>query len=203
MAIKAIIFDFGGVLLRTEDHMPRERLAERVNMDRPELEEFVFGGDSGEKAQKGEISTEQHGENLRYQLGYTPQEFSIFLEEFFLGDRLDEELVNYVRSLRKVYKTALLSNSTDDLRHKIEEKWHFEDAFDIMVISGEIGEAKPAPRIFQLALEKLGVAPGEAIFVDDFQRNIEAAEQVGMHGIRFLTSQQVREDIDKVLNGRG
>jgi FMN phosphatase YigB (HAD superfamily) len=57
MTIKAIIFDLGGVLLRTEDFTPRERLAEHLGMDRNELEELIFGGDSGSQAQRGEITT--------------------------------------------------------------------------------------------------------------------------------------------------
>ncbi len=202
MAIKAVIFDFGGVLLRTVDFNVREQLAERLNMDRHELEEFIFGGDSGDKAQIGEISTQQHWEHLRYQLGYTAQEFEDLLEEFFSQDRLDENLVNYVRTLHKAYKTALLSNSTSDLRQRIAEKWHFEDAFDLMVISAEVGVAKPEPKIFRLALDKLGVPASEAAFVDDFQRNVEAARQVGMNAIRFESPQQVCEELGRLLNGR-
>ncbi len=83
MEIKAIIFDLGGVLLRTEDFTPRELLAERLGMDRHELEELIFGGDSGKKAQRGEISVEQHWENVRYQLGFSPDELIAMLDDFF------------------------------------------------------------------------------------------------------------------------
>ncbi len=200
VTIKAIVFDFGGVLLRTQDFNVREQLAARLNMDRHELEEFIFGGESGDKAQRGEISTRQHSENLRYQLGFTPQDFQAMLDEFFSTDKLDESLVDYVRWLHKSYKTALLSNSTDDLRQRIAEKWHFEDAFDLMIISAEVGVAKPDPRIFQLALNKLNVLPAEAIFVDDFQRNIEAALAAGMHAIRFQTVEQVQQDLAQLLD---
>jgi epoxide hydrolase-like predicted phosphatase len=199
MAIKAIIFDLGGVLLRTQDFSVRERLAERMNMDRHELEEFIFGGDSGDRAQNGEISSQQHTEILRYQLGYTPQQFQSLLDEFFSTDRLDNDMVDYVRGLHKSYKTALLSNSTDDLRQRIAENWHFEDAFDTMIISGEVKMAKPDPRIFLLAIEKLCVLASEVVFIDDFQRNVEAAQSVGMHAIRFQTPHQVRADIEHLL----
>ena len=68
MTIKDIIFDLGGVLLRTANFMPRESLAAHLNMDRHELEEFIFGGESGDKAQRGEISVQQHWETLQRQL---------------------------------------------------------------------------------------------------------------------------------------
>ncbi|HEX9091826.1 MAG TPA: hypothetical protein VF831_10070, partial [Anaerolineales bacterium] len=68
--IRAIIFDLGGVLVRTVDFTPRERLASWLGMDRIALEDFIFGGESGERAQKGEISLRQHWENLAGRLGF-------------------------------------------------------------------------------------------------------------------------------------
>jgi epoxide hydrolase-like predicted phosphatase len=200
--IKAIIFDLGGVLLRTEDFTPRERLAERLGMDRHELEELIFGGDSGDKAQRGEISTEQHWQNVSYLLGYDRHKLKSMLDEFFYTDQLDAELVEYIRILHRSYKTALLSNATDDLRQRIEEQWHFEDAFDVIVISAEVGVAKPDPRIFRLALEQLEVQASEAIFVDDFQRNVNSARETGMSAVRFLNPQQLREELSQLLDGR-
>ena len=113
------------------------------------------------------------------------------------------DLVDYVRKLHKSYKTALLSNAWDDLRQVIAEKWHFEDAFDSMIISAEVKLAKPDPRIFKLALERLGVGAGEAIFVDDFPRNVEQARALGLHAIRFRTAVQMRSEVDGLLNGSG
>jgi epoxide hydrolase-like predicted phosphatase len=200
MAIKAVIFDLGGVLLRTQDFTVRERLAHRLSMDRHELEEFIFCGDSGDKAQRGEITVQQHWENLRHQLGCTPQEFREILDEFFISDRLDDALVDYVRELHKKYRTALLSNAWDDLRQVIAESWHIEDAFDVLIISSEVGMVKPDPRIFHFALDRLRVAAEEVIFVDDFQCNVEAAQSVGIQAIRFQTDQQVRNDLEKLLD---
>lgn len=202
MTIKAIIFDLGGVLLRTADFSHRERLATSLNMDRHELEEFIFGGESGDKAQRGEIGVQQHWKTLQSQLNCSSEDFQALLEEFFSQDFLDEDLVDYVRNLHKTYKTALLSNAWDDLRQVIAQKWHFEDAFDAMIISAEVRLAKPDPKIFRLTLDKVGAAANDSIFVDDFQRNVEAAKTVGMHTIRFKTSQQMRDEMELLLNGR-
>lgn len=201
MAIKAIIFDLGGVLLRTADYAPREKLAARMGMNRHELEEFIFGGESGDRAQRGEISIQEHWENLRRQINCSPAEFGALLDEFFAEDELDSPLIDYVRILHQSYKTALLSNAWDDLRQVIAEKWHFEDAFDTIIISAEVGLAKPDPRIFQLALTRLGVEAGQAIFVDDMQRNVVGAKSVGLQAIQFQTSQQMQLDLEQLLNG--
>ena len=123
------------------------------------------------------------------------------VEEFFAKDEIDHNLINYVRKLHKSYKTGLLSNAFDDLRQIITERWHFEDAFDDMVISAEVGLVKPDARIFLLATEQLEVDANQAVFVDDMQRNIEGAKSVGLIGIHFLNPLQVRHDIDNLLSG--
>jgi epoxide hydrolase-like predicted phosphatase len=201
MAIRAIIFDLGGVLLRTADFSPRDRLAMRLGMTRHELENFIFGGESGEKAQRGEISVRQHWEILREKLNCSPQDFQALVDEFFAQDELDQALIVYIRKLHRSYKTALLSNAWGDMRQVVAERWHFEDAFDIMIISAEVGMVKPDPRIFQLVLDELGVQPSQAVFVDDVLRNVEGAWAVGMHAIQFQTTQQVKDDLEGMLNG--
>ncbi len=200
MTIKAIIFDLGGVLLRTADFAPRERLASRLGMSRHALENFIFGGESGDKAQKGEISVQTHWENLRSQLNYSPQEFKNLVDEFFANDVLDTSLLDYVGKLHKSYKTGLLSNAFGDLRQIISERWHFEDAFNDMVISAEVGLVKPDARIFQLALERLGVEARQSIFVDDMLRNIQGGEKVGLKAIRFQNPQQMLFEVEQLLN---
>jgi len=201
MTIKAIIFDLGGVLLRTTDFTPREQLAARLGMSRNELEELIFGGESGDQAQRGEITVQQHWANLAAQMHCSGKVLNTLVEEFFAKDELDLSLVDYVRLLRASYKTGLLSNAFDDLRQIITERWHFEDAFDDMIISAEVGLVKPDARIFHLAVEQLGVDANQTVFVDDMQRNIEGAKNVGLVGIHFQNPLQVRHDLDNLLNG--
>ena len=90
MTIKAIIFDLGGVLLRTADFSPRDRLAARLGMNRHELEEFIFGGESGDRAQRGEITVREHWDVLRKRINYSPEEFQALLDQFFDRDELDQ-----------------------------------------------------------------------------------------------------------------
>jgi len=119
--------------------------------------------------------------------------------EFFIGDRLDIELVDTIRCLHGRYKTGLISNALSNVRAAIEDKWHMADAFDAIIISAEIGVMKPDPHIFHFALQSLGVQPAEAVFVDDFAHNVEGARAVGMHAIQFHTPEQVRKDLEAIL----
>ena len=201
MGIQAVIWDFGGVLVRTEDYAPRRALAQRYGMTLGEIEDFVFSGESGDRAQRGEISVEQHWENQRARLDLSPAEFEAFREQFWGGDRLDTDLVAYIRRLRSDFKTGLLSNAFSDLRRLVAETLKFADAFDEMIISAEVGLVKPDPRIYHLALDRLGIAPEAAVFIDDFSRNVEAARAVKLHAIHFKDPQQARRELEGLLNG--
>jgi glucose-1-phosphatase len=196
MSIRAVIWDLGGVMLRTEDVGPRQAMAERLGMSRLELEEIVFGKEAGKRAQCGEIGVTEHWTAVVAPFGMTIQAFQA---EFFGGDRLDYALVEAIRGLKPRYRTGLLSNAFLDLRGLMTEQWKIADAFDAMVISAEAGMMKPDERIYRLALEQLGVAPEEAIFVDDFRRNVEGARQVGLQAIHFREIQQAWSELEQIL----
>jgi epoxide hydrolase-like predicted phosphatase len=199
MTIRAVIWDLGGILVRTRDPAPRERLAKRLNMTRQELEGLVFSSESGNRAQLGEIPIERHWEWLRRRLDLPPGSMKEFQEEFWGGDFLDTKLVDNIRSLHKQYKTALLSNAFSDLRYMVTGVWKFSDAFDEMIISSEVGMVKPDPRIYQTVLKRLDVAAPDAVFIDDFAHNVDGARAADMQAIHFLNPHQALADLDKLL----
>lgn len=203
MQIRAIIWDLGGVLVRTEDYSSREGLAKRLGLERMALEALVFSGESGRRAQIGEIFMAEHWQNMGQHFGLTQDEIITFVSEFWGGDVVDYELINYIRSLRPRYKTALLSNAFSDLREYVTERWKIADAFDEMVISSEVGLMKPDTRIYQLVLDRLGVEPPAAVFIDDFAHNIEGARRAGLLGIQFRSPAQVCSDLEALLKEDG
>lgn len=200
-AIRAVIWDLGGVLVRTEDYTPRDSLAARLGLDRMGLEGVVFSGDSGDRAQRGEIEYELHWHNVSRLLNQPPETIPELQDAFWGGDVVDRELIEAIRSLRPRYKTGLLSNAFSDLRRFVTQVWQFADIFDELIISAEVGLVKPDPRIYQLAVSRLGVKPDEAVFIDDFAHNVAGAQAVGLHAIQFLNRQQVLEDLHIILNG--
>jgi epoxide hydrolase-like predicted phosphatase len=199
VSIKAIYFDIGGVLVRTVNRASRNRLAVRLGMTAEALEELVFSGENGHKAQRGEITAEQQWAYVCQQINWPPMKWRDLEAKFFAGDRLDIELVGYIRSLHGRYKTGVISNALSDVRAAIDNKWHMADAFDAITISAEVGVMKPDARIFQIALQSLGLQPAEAVFVDDFLHNVEGARAVGMHAIQFRSPEQVRLDLEAIL----
>jgi epoxide hydrolase-like predicted phosphatase len=201
MAITAVIWDLGGVLLRTEDLSSRQALADRMGKPRLDLEYLVFSGDSGNRAQLGEISVNEHWENIRRNLDLDTAGISEFQRQFWEGDQLDVELVNTIRSLRGRYKTALLSNAFSDLRQVVTSRLNLSDVFDEMIISAELHLMKPDPRIYQVALHRLGVTGEETVFIDDILRNVEGARSQGMRAIHFRQRSQALAELERMLKG--
>jgi FMN phosphatase YigB (HAD superfamily) len=195
----AVIVDMGGVIVRTDDYGPRDRLAGRLGLTREEIDSLVFDSPTARLAALGKLPVEQHWASVCQAL-HLPLEDAPQLErDFFAGDSVDLRLVDYIRSLRPQCATALLSNAWSGLREKLQDEWGVLDAFDQVIISAEVGLAKPDPRIFTLALERLKAAPSEAVFLDDFPENTDAAAAAGLHAVRFLNTDQAIADIEALI----
>ena len=198
MSIKALYFDLGGVIVRTGDKTVRAALAAEFGMSYDEMDAFVFGSKSAALASIGKISEEQHWLDVTLRLKLPESEMPRIRAGFFGGDSIDPQIVALLRGLRKTHKTGLISNAWDGLRPWIIEQ-KFEDAFEHMIISAEIGFAKPDARIYEYALEKFGVQASEALFVDDIQENVAGCEALGMHGVLFRTPEQALAEVQELL----
>ena len=92
-------------------------------------------------------------------------------------------------------RTALLSNSWGNTYPR--EGW--DDMFDVVVISGEIGMRKPDPEIYHHTLDELDLQPASCLFVDDLLPNVRAAVNVGMVGIHHQNYSQTGTEIDALF----
>jgi putative hydrolase of the HAD superfamily len=199
MSIRAVFIDFGGVIMRTEDKGPRTRQAERLGMTSRDLEKIIFESESSQRASTGEIQEEAHWQAVAEALGVSRQEADNITSAFFSGDRADATLLDFMRSLRPERKVGLISNAWSGLRAFIIRQ-KFDDVFDEMIISAEVGLIKPDPRIYRLALEKLGAQPEESVFLDDVLVNVEAARTVGMNAIQFTQLEKTLEELKQLLS---
>jgi len=192
---KAIIWDMGGVLLHEADPQPRLRLAKKYDLDLDALYRLVFSSESTRKATNGEISSEAHWAEIGRQLGIPEADMDEFQRIFWSGDRIDDQLITFIKDLKSDYKIGLLSNAWSDARQTFTEKFDILRLFDQSIISAEIKLAKPNPDIYKRMLEMLVVAPTEAIFVDDMQENIDAATELGITGVKFVDAEQAIAEV--------
>jgi epoxide hydrolase-like predicted phosphatase len=198
MTIRAIFFDLGGVIVRTEYQAPRQRLAEQFGMDYEDIEKIVFGSPSAARASVGEIAEDEHWHNVMKILKLPVSEIDRVKDEFFGGDIIDRNLLEFMRSLKPRYKVGAISNAWSGLRAFMERE-KFADVFDAIVISAEVKVAKPAEKIYRIALDQLQVKPKEAVFVDDVLENIEASEKLGMKGIHFTDADSALKQLKALL----
>lgn len=199
-SIRAVIFDLGGVIVRTDDISQRTRLAERFGMTYADLDRLVFSSETAQRAECGLATPAEVWAVVAEQLHLPVEEMPAFEKAFFSGDSVDFTLVERIRSLRPAYTTAALSNTwLVDLPRYLSEEKHILDTFDVVISSAQCGMAKPAPEIFHHALELVGARPEETIFVDDNLRNVEAARALGIHAIRFLNTEQAWSELENLL----
>lgn len=207
--LKAILFDIGGVIIRTDDPSRRLNLAQRYHLDRAGIDALVFGSAVAQAAERGEAGEADVWRHVQTVLGLDAAQRIEFEREFWGGDRADVALIEWLAAQRPRFKTALLTNAWS--RTPLEQfKLRFglpdallERAFDLAISSAAVGSQKPDPIIYMAALQTLGVDAREAVFVDDFAQNVEGAHNLGMHGVHFRSREQALSELNALLKRQG
>lgn len=200
MTIRAIILDIGGVLTINPDLGVIARWEELLGLKPGEMSEKmedIWAGGS-----IGSMGLAKVHRKTGQALRMTPEQVDAFMADVwheYLGEP-NTELMEYFRSLRPRYHTAIISNSFVGAREKEQERYQLDDLCDFIIYSHEVGIAKPNPRIYALACERLDVKPSGVIFVDDYQPNIDAARKVGMKAVLFKDTPQAIAKIEALLN---
>ena len=197
--IKALIFDMGGVILRTQDHKPRELMAKRFHTSRRELEDYIFMSQSSLLSEVGKKSNYEHWQTVLDYFDVDDVNPETAYRDFFSGDVVNSELLDYIDVLRPNYRIGLLSNSWSNARENLSRMFEFLKHFEVSIFSSELGVRKPDPEIFYEFLRKLEVTAEESIFIDDFEENINGAKAVGLHAILFKDNPSVVLAINKLL----
>jgi 2-haloacid dehalogenase len=194
--IKAIVFDYGGVLLNWD---PRN-LYSRYFQDNPlAIDEFLSEvhfmewnaeQDRGRPFKEGiSLLTNQHPQHERLIRAYHED-----WEHSIVG-----AIPGTVEILKRVkqrgYPVFGLSNWSAETFPIMRRKFGFFDLFDDMVISGEVGMIKPDPRIFNLLLKKIGLPADQCLLIDDSDRNIAAAGEAGFRTVHYQSSTQLENEL--------
>lgn len=201
MTIKSIVFDIGGVLLRSEDESGRKALGEKYNLDPGWIENLVFQSPAAQASSIGLVGSNDIWHNVAVKLSLSKDALEEFKRIFWQGDRIDQGLIKFLHDCRPKYKTALLTNAWMDARSFLMETYGITEGMtvDLILISSEIGIAKPDPRIYQLLGDKVGCHLHEILFVDDFIENVLAAEELGIQTIHFQVGMDLINEIESKL----
>lgn len=195
--IRAIIFDWGGVLI--DDPAPGliTYFAKALGVTGEALVnayiKFVHD------FQKGMMPEDTLWERLCAELGvWNPHNPTLWRDAVRHVYSPKNEMFSLAAHLKDTgHKVGVLSNAEMAAMNYFYEQGY--DMFDATVFSCAEGARKPEQRIYEIALDRLQVMPHEAIFIDDKQENIAAAEVLGIHGILCISSAQVKRDLTSLL----
>ena len=188
--IRAIIFDCFGVVISDALESLVTPLREQNPNAANEVVEIIHAHN------RGLITPEDSNGQVATLLGMTTEEYQTAIST---GEVKDQQLLTYIKGLRANYKTAMLSNIDGaGLRGRFQDG-ELDDAFDLVVASGDIGYAKPEARAYEIAAEQLGVRLDECIFTDDRQHYCDGAQAVGMRSILYENLFQFRRDLEALL----
>jgi len=199
VTIRAVIFDFGGVIGHGGEEAARA-LDRRYGLPEGSIWRAFYKGQQWNQLKVGGGSFDEWHEEVLASLATAagrplPEAWQEWIE---YQRRISEEMVELVRSLRGKYKVGLLSNATVHLEDALENRHGILSLFDVVINSARVAMAKPDSRIFALAAERLGVSPSECAFIDDLPANVRAAAEAGMHAVQFTSYPQLLEDLRRL-----
>ena len=206
--IKMVISDFGGVLttplveafasVQDRVGIPPKTFGEALRaLNEREGTNPLFELECGRITEK-EFQV-QLADGLGPLLGHRPE-----IEDFglLLFEALDPNpgMIDLIREVRRDgIRTSLLTNNVKEWEVKWRSMMPIDELFETVVDSAFVGCRKPDPRIYNLTLERVGLDPAECIFIDDMKINIDAANELGLHGVHFRETAQVRAEVHDLL----
>lgn len=227
--VRAVIFDYGGVI--STPLTPALLAAAHVlGVAPPALARLLFGTDDVEnplggdvvdgaptapghvthdwhRLEVGESTFDEYVEGVRARAREQAIDFSDeVLGEFLaaLAPGTHWRVVHEVRALRdRGLRLALLTNNVREFGETWRDTFPVDELFPVVVDSSEVGLRKPDVRIYELACDRIEVAPHESVFVDDNAHNVEAARSLGMEAVHFRDPDDAIIDIRAILDRRG
>ena len=185
--MKAIILDMYGVIVKQTggDFVP---YVQRTFPDLKAEEIYI----PWFKADVGELTSLEVWEKLGFK-----GDIERIEKEYLDTIEINDGFLDFISSVNKNYKTAIISNDSSRWSKFIREKFDINKYFDVISISGDLKIQKPDERIFKLTIDQLGCRAEDCLYVDDREDNLEAARKVGMNVVLF-NSRNVEYDCDTV-----
>ena len=164
MTIRAVLFDFGGVLYKTPDRRWMKKWQRFLGLGKDEvISSIIVSQDESPYVQavmEGRIPESEIWDRMGRRWRLSPILVRWLKRSTMSRHRLNQEVASFLASLRPKYRTGILSNAGSDARSMFTSIFGFDHLVDEMIISAEEGIAKPDERIYQIALDKMGVERG-------------------------------------------
>ena len=202
---KLFVFDLGNVILPFEHRQIGAKLCEKSDrkgaLSSEEVFDFMFNRGAGliNEYETGQMSSLEFFGELRdkFALTITFEEFKDIWNPIFWENPRVIEAIEYLKA--KGYPLFLLSDTNELHFAHIIDQYPIVHAFDEWILSFEVGAKKPEKRIYDVIFEKMDVDGSDVFYVDDLERNVEAARSLGIEGLVFRDA----EDLWQALKDKG
>jgi putative hydrolase of the HAD superfamily len=198
--IKALIFDYGGVLSLPQDKSCIKKMQETCNIP-PDIFIFEYNRYRPEY-DRGTISGFEYWTSiLKSSNSETTSEIirALVDEDVKSWTQINPTIVNWAKRLKQFsYRTAILSDMTEDTLGYVMKNFGWISVFDVRVFSCKLGMTKPEPAIYYRCLNELKIKPEDGLFIDDDIGNAKAAEELGMKGIHYKNPQRLQIELHKL-----
>jgi HAD superfamily hydrolase (TIGR01509 family) len=186
LSFKAIIFDYFGVL--SSEVAPIWLQKNITTGDSLALKDMYVT-----PADKGMLSEKKLFDQLSVVSGIPAQQIPKQWSELI---HVNDELLSFIQEeLVGKYKLGILTNATSEFFHNLLAQHPLDSIFDAIVISSEIGHAKPEPEAYLNILEKLKIQPQDALMIDDNKINVDGAKAAGLNGLLFTSNENLRKEL--------
>jgi putative hydrolase of the HAD superfamily len=183
--IQAIVFDYGGVIMDMRWDVAR-RLEAAHALPAGAVPQTLYTSDLWRQVEIGAGDREEWLRDAHITLEQRAgKPLPPLHDQWRESQGLIDGTIALIKRLRPPYRTSILSNADNTLSDRLRNGWRIHDLFDDIVCSADVGLAKPDPRIYALAASRLGLPPEACVFIDDMERNTEAARAAGMHAIHY------------------
>ena len=185
MAIEALRFDIGKVLVDFDFERAMRRFAARSPLPRNVFERVILDQNLIWQYETGAITTADYHRYLCEQgeLEMTLEEFHDTWTAVFLPDPIVPEKL--LASLKSRYPLLLVSNINESHARYVATSYRVFEYFDHRILSHEVGSMKPERRIYDVAIAASGKSPGALFFTDDRIENVESARALGIQAHHF------------------
>jgi epoxide hydrolase-like predicted phosphatase len=196
--VKGLLVDYGGVLT-TSVWKSFSAFCRNEGLEEDQVRK-LFRSDPYalkllRRLEMGKLDEDEFSELFAPLLGI--ENHNGLVDRLFAGMEPDTRMIDSLRHARAAgIRTGLISNSWGRGRY---DRDSFEELFDGVVISGEVGLHKPQPEIFELGADRIGLEPAECVFVDDLRENCEGAEAVGMTAVLHRNTDETLARLEELL----
>ena len=194
--IKTIFFDIGGVLIDIHPERTYQYLSDSADVEVSMVKES-FPWDAHDQYERGIMNNEDWFITYKESL---PQPCCLKRSDFWNAWKLllgeEKNTVNILEALNKQYSIWLLSNTNPKhIQDEIEKRYLFPSLVNGAVYSFDVGVRKPEKEIYEIAMQRANANPQECLFIDDLLENIQAANQIGIEGVHFISSGQLKQEL--------